>query len=81
MNATRFHRGGRTGRYHAGDELQHHIHQGGSMYEKPRVERFGSFRELTQSGSPDVAFDGLIMCNNQLVSDIGRSGVPIPDGF
>lgn len=51
------------------------------MYEKPRVERFGSFRELTQSGSPDVAFDGLIMCNDQVVGDTGRSGVPIPDGF
>lgn len=46
------------------------------MYEKPRVERFGSFRELTQSGDPDIAFDGLIMCNNQQVVDLGRSGVP-----
>jgi hypothetical protein len=28
------------------------------MYEKPTITKLGNFRELTQSGSPNVAFDG-----------------------
>lgn len=29
------------------------------MYQKPRVERFGTFRELTQAGGPGNPGDGI----------------------
>jgi hypothetical protein len=36
------------------------VEQGGLMYKKPRVERFGTFRELTRAGW-DRDNDGLVV--------------------
>lgn len=36
-----------------------HRMQRGSMYQKPTVQRFGTFRDLTQAGGPQNAGDGV----------------------
>lgn len=33
------------------------------MYEKPRVERFGTFRDLTQAGTTGLGDLAVINCN------------------
>jgi hypothetical protein len=48
------------------------------MYEKPKVERFGSFRELTLWGTDEDGDGGVIWgigngCNVLPVGDCGRS--------
>lgn len=34
------------------------------MYQKPTMERFGSFRELTQQDFKVLAVDGVFVCGN-----------------
>ena len=46
------------------------------MYQKPRVERFGTFRELTRLGFTGVS-DGLLIVNAATGAVVGSgSGLP-----
>lgn len=47
----------------AGEPSRHHCPNGGTMYRKPRLERFGTFRELTLSGTQNY-YDILGIQNN-----------------
>ena len=64
-------------------------HEEGRVYQKPRVERFGSFRELTQVGFNGTT-DGFTICGigggtgNELCGGPGappcRDGSPVSIG-
>ncbi len=42
------------------------------MYSKPQIQRFGTFRELTQSGSPVMGGDSLSIFHLAPVPTSGR---------
>jgi hypothetical protein len=51
-----------TGTVEAGGSRERTPTDGGAMYEKPRVERLGSLRELTQQTTKWLNFsDGIIL--------------------
>lgn len=47
----------------AGQAVWHNLRHGGTVYQKPKVERFGTFRELTQVGFNGTT-DGFTICGN-----------------
>lgn len=76
---------GHVGRTSAGQAARHHTtFEEGRVYQKPRVERFGSFRELTQVGFNGTT-DGFTICGigtgNELCGGPGappcRDGSPV----
>jgi hypothetical protein len=42
------------------------------MYQKPRVERFGTFRELTSQDWQVLAIDGVFVCGEDSINTPGN---------
>ena len=68
-----------------GQAVRQNLRHGGTVYQKPKVERFGTFRELTQVGFNGTT-DGFTICGvnggtgNELCNlpdDQCRGGSPV----
>jgi hypothetical protein len=68
-----------------GQAARQNLRHGGAVYQKPKVERFGTFRELTQVGFNGTT-DGFTICGTNggtgnelcnLPDDQCRTGSPV----
>jgi hypothetical protein len=53
--------GGQNGPDFTGQAARQNLRHGGTVYQKPKVERFGTFRELTRVGFNGTT-DGFTIC-------------------